>query len=130
VFPHTASSIMRLKSGVMYPYRTPTLRLQPIRYREGIVFRDLGTGYDEVGHVCLTAFPEDRALYIDYFEVDAAFRGRGYGREMYQWVEAYARRLGLRQILLTPYDSALLFWIRMGFTVFSKETYEMMKTLR
>jgi GNAT superfamily N-acetyltransferase len=130
VVPQTPSPVGRAKSGLLYPYRTPTRRLQPLRYREGVLFRDVDTSADEVGHVCLTAFPADRELYIDYFEVAAAFRGQGYGREMYQWVEGYARRRGMRQILLTPYDSALPFWLRMGFRVISTETYEMMKPLR
>ena len=126
----TKPLFVRAKNGLLYAYRTTTVRLQPIRYRNGIVFRDLDTSFDEMGHVCFTAFRRDGELYIEYFEVGEPFRGLGYGREMYEWVEKYARRRGLRQIILTPYDSAVSFWIRMGFRVFSKEPYEMVKTLR
>ncbi len=130
MFQQATSPLGRRMSGAGYLYRTPTRRLQPIRYREGIVFRDLGESFDEVGHVCLTAFSAYKEMYIEYFEVDAAFRGLGYGREMYEWVEAYARRRGIHQIMLTPYDTAVSFWSRMGFSVFSTEPYEMAKTLR
>lgn len=129
MFKQATSPFVRAKSGLVYPYRTPTVRLQPIRYREGIVFRDLNTSFDEVGHVCFTAFPEYKELYIEYFEVDAACRGKGYGREMYGWVEGYARRRGMRQIILTPYDAAVSFWIKMGFSMRLMES-EMVKTLR
>lgn len=129
MFQQATSPVGRAKRGLLYPYRTPTVRLQPIRYKEGIVFRDLGMSFDEVGHVCLTAFPEYKELYIEYFEVKAAFRGLGYGREMYEWVEAYARRRGMRQIILAPYDDAVSFWRRMGFRMRPMEA-EMVKTLR
>ena len=130
MFKQATSPLGRRTNGAGYLYRTPTRRLQPIRCREGIAFRDLGASFDEVGHVCLTPVPAYKELYIEYFEVDAAFRGLGYGREIYEWVEAYARRRGMRQIILTPYDAAVSFWSRMGFSVFSKEPYEMVKTLK
>jgi hypothetical protein len=64
-----------VKGGLLYAYRTPTLRLQPFKCAYGIVFRDLSMSFDEVGHVCFNAFPKDRELNIEYFEVDEGFRG-------------------------------------------------------
>jgi GNAT superfamily N-acetyltransferase len=106
---------MRAKEGLLYVYRTHTLRLQPLRYEYGIVFRERSTIWDEVGRVCFNFFPKDKEAYIEYFEVDEAFRGMGYGREMYEWVEEYAKRRGMKQIKLNPRDSAVGFWRKMGF---------------
>lgn len=109
------SPSMRAKESLLYVYRTPTLRLQPLRYAYGIVFRERGTIWDEVGRVCLNFFPKEKEAYIEYFEVDECFRGMGYGREMYEWVEEYAKRRGMEQITLNPHDSAVGFWRKMGF---------------
>jgi GNAT superfamily N-acetyltransferase len=118
-----------VKGGLLYAYRTPTLRLQPFKCAYGIVFRDLSMSFDEVGHVCFNAFPKDRELNIEYFEVDEGFRGMGYGREMYEWMERYAWRRGMKQIILSPYDSAVGFWMKMGFKWLSGFMLEMVKTL-
>ena len=115
----------------MYTYRTTTLRLQLIRHDDRIVFRDMNFG--EVGYIQFTAF--DDGLYIEYFEVYKPFRGMGYGTEMYEWVEKYAKHRGARRIILTPYDSEVGFWREMGFklgpmVLHSGVTYEMVKELR
>jgi GNAT superfamily N-acetyltransferase len=110
-----SSPSVRAKEGLLYAYKTPTLRLQPFRYAYGIVFRDMSMSFEEVGHVCFNAFPKDRDLNIEYFEMDERFRGMGYGREMYEWMEGYAWRRGMEQIILSPHDSAVGFWRKMGF---------------
>jgi GNAT superfamily N-acetyltransferase len=53
----------------------------------------------------------------------------GYGREMYEWMERYAWRRGMKQIILSPYDSAVGFWMKMGFKWLSGFMLEMVKTL-
>jgi GNAT superfamily N-acetyltransferase len=124
------SPLDKVKRGLLYAYRTPTLRLQPFKCAYGIVFRDLSMSFDEVGHVCFNAFPKDRELRIEYFEVDEHFRRMGYGREMYAWVEKYAKRRGMEQIILSPNDSAVGFWQKMGFKWLSKLRFEMVKAVR
>lgn len=130
LYRQMTSPFVSAKSGLLYAYRTSTLRLQPFRYAYGIVFRDESMSFDEVGHVCLTAFPEYKELNIEYFEVGEAFRGRGYGLEMYEWVEEYAKRRGMEQITLDPRDSAVGFWKKMGFKWPSMLRFEMVKVLR
>lgn len=130
MYRQMTSPFVRAKSGLLYVYRTPTLRLQPCRYEYGIVFKDQSKSFDEVGTVCLKAFPEYKELNIEYFEVDKAFRGRGYGLEMYEWVEEYAKRRGMEQITLNPRDSAVGFWKKMGFKWPSMLGFEMVKVLR
>jgi GNAT superfamily N-acetyltransferase len=61
---------------------------------------------------------------IDYFEVGGPFRGKGYGREMCEWIEECAWRMGMRRIILTPRDSAVGFWRNMGFRVLYRQTCE------
>ena len=109
------SSFVMVKRGSLYTYRTMTPRLQPIRHGNEIVFRNLSMSFDEVGHVCFNALPKDRELNIEYFKVDERFRGMGYGREMYEWVEGYARWRSMKQIILYPKGSAVGFWRKMGF---------------
>ena len=48
---------------------------------------------------------------------------------MCDWVEGYARRRGIKKIILTPYNSALGFWQRMGFRPLSRQKWEMIKVL-
>ena len=125
------SPSVRAKKGLLYAYKTPTLGLQPFRYAYGIVFRDRGMIYDEVGHICINAFPKDRDLFIEYFEVDERFRVMGYGREMYEWVEGYARRRGMERIIIYPKESAEGFWEKMGFKWSSSMLkFDMVKALR
>jgi GNAT superfamily N-acetyltransferase len=120
---------VRVKRGILYTYRTTTPRLQPIRHENEIVFRDLSMSFDEVGHVCINALPKDRELKIEYFEVDERFRGMGYGQEMYEWMEEYARRRSMKQIILYPKESAVGFWRKMGFKWPSMFRFEMAKAL-
>ena len=124
------SPFVRVKRGSLYAYRTTTSRLQPIRQGNEVVFRDLSMSFDEVGHVCINALPKDRELYIEYFEVDESFRGMGYGREMYEWVEGYARWRSMKQIILYPKGSSVGFWWKMGFKWPSMFRFEMAKALR
>ena len=123
------SPSVRSNVGLLYAYKTPMLRLQPFRYAYGIVFRDLSMSLEEVGHVCINAFPKAKELNIEYFEVDKRFRGMGYGREMYEWMEGYARRRGMKQIILSPKESAEGFWRKMGFKRPSMFMLEMAKAL-
>ena len=84
---------------------------------------------DEVGHVTFTALADIKEFYIDYFEVHDIYRGQGYGSEIFNWIEAYAKRKGMRTIFLTPYQSAVNFWVKMGFSHPSRDSDEMLKTL-
>jgi len=106
-----------------------TVRLQPIKRDDRIVFVDRERCYSLRGYVRFTAYRDGGELYIDYFEVWEPFRGVGYGREMWDWVEEYARRRGMKRIILTPYNSAVGFWRKMGFRSLSRQAYEMVKVL-
>ena len=83
------------------------------RYGFWILFMDRGISFFEIGCIYLTVF--DYGLYLEYFEVYEPFRGIGYGTEMYKWFEKYAKRRGVKRIVLMPYDSAVGFWNKMGF---------------
>jgi len=106
------------------------LRLQPIRYTDEIVFRDLDMSFDEIGAVRLTVSNYYKEPYINCFEVDEPYRGMGYGWEMYEWVASYAGRRGVEQIILSPHESAVGFWEKMGFKWSSVLEFDMVKALR
>ena len=117
------------KQDGRYTYRRTTSNLQPVRHDDRIVFLDHHNDRIEVGNVCLQVH-RDRSMYVESFEVNKPIMGFGYGREIYKWVEAYARRRGMRRITLIPYDNVVRFWSKMGFNLSSWDKDEMVKVLR
>lgn len=113
----------------LYVYKTLSTRLQPVRFDNTVVFIDCTAYKAEVGYVDFTVLPEVKEFHIDYFEVHELYRKHGYGREMFDWIEAYARRKGMQTIYITPYESAIQFWTKMGFRPTTYECDEMSKTL-
>jgi GNAT superfamily N-acetyltransferase len=124
------SPFMRVKRGTSYTYKTTTPMLQPIRHGNEIVFRDLNKSFDEVDHVYINALPKDKEFNIEYFEVDERFRGMGYRQEMYEWMEEYAIRRSMKQIIFYPKESVVGFWRKMGFKWPSMLMFKRVKVLR
>jgi GNAT superfamily N-acetyltransferase len=58
-------------------------------------------------------------LFIELFHIPEALRGQGYGRQLMQKAEAFARERGLVGIWLDTFDfQARPFYEKLGFTVF------------
>jgi hypothetical protein len=55
--------LLKKRRGPSHVCETITLRLQPVRRIDRIVFMDRGMIFDEVGHICLTAFHGNRELF-------------------------------------------------------------------
>jgi ribosomal protein S18 acetylase RimI-like enzyme len=66
----------------LYMYKTVSIRLQPVRFDNTVVFIDCTAHKAEVGYVDFTVLPEVKEFHIDYFEVHEILRKQGYGREM------------------------------------------------
>lgn len=113
----------------LYVYKTVSTRLQPVRIDNTMVFINCTTHKAEVGYVDFTVVPDFKEFHIDYFEVHELYRKQGYGREMFVWIENFARRKGIQTIYITPYKSAIQFWTKMGFRPATYECDEMIKTL-
>ena len=69
------------------------------------------------------------ALQLDHFKVADDLQGKGYGREMYQWLENYARERAVIRITLHSYTLATGFWEKMGFKPDTLKTGDMVKVL-
>ena len=68
----------------------------------------------------LNNMPDGRELYIDDLCVDEAARGRQVGRQLYDYVCAYAKNLGCGAVTLNVWEgntAARAFYERMGMTV-------------
>ena len=113
----------------LYVYKTVSTRLQPIRIDNTMVFIDCTTHKAEVGYVDFTVLPDVNEFHIDYFEVHELYRKQGYGREIFGWIEDFARRKGMQTIYITPYKSVIRFWAKMGFKPTTYECDEMIKML-
>lgn len=113
-----------------YVYKTGSTRLHPIRFDNTIVFLECNVFNDEIGYVDFMLLAHEKEFHIDYFEVHSPYQRQGYGREIYDWIEHYAKRKGLQTINLTPYKSAVNFWMKMGFLPISHDSDEMMKTIK
>ena len=113
----------------LYVCKTVSTRLQPVRLDNTLVFIDCTTHKAEVGYIDFTGFSDVKEFHIDYFEVHELYRKQGYGREMFAWIEGYARRKGMQTIYITPYKSAIQFWTKMGFRPSTYECDEMIKRL-
>jgi len=60
------------------------------------------------------------------------FRKKGYGREIYEWVESYAKERGTEKITVISLEEAVGFWRKVGLKrgVWSKPGYlSMVKAL-
>jgi GNAT superfamily N-acetyltransferase len=110
-------------------YKTGSSRLRPIRIDNTIIFLECDIIKDEVGYVDFMTLAYEKEFHIDYFEVHTLYQRQGYGREIYLWIENYAKRKGMHTMYLTPYNSAIRFWIKMGFVPISNESDEMVKSL-
>lgn len=77
-----------------------------------------------IGYVRLNT-PNRDELNIDFLEVYKPFRKKGYGREIYRWIEGYAKRRGIRKITVISLEDAVGFWVKMGLKrgVWSKPGY-------
>lgn len=80
-----------------------------------------------VGYVRLN-LRNKKELNIDFLEVYTPFRKKGYGREIYQWIESYAKRRGINKVTVISYEEAVGFWEKMGLKrgVWSKPGYQSM----
>ena len=67
--------------------------------------------------------------HIDHFKVADDLQGKGYGREMYQWLENYARERGVIQVILHVYQPTTGFWEKMGFKPDGLKKGNMVKVL-
>ncbi len=72
-----------------------------------------------VGCVGLTIIWADLSE-IRSLAVDNAYKGRGIGRKLVEWIVADARRLHIRKIMSLTYEEA--FFEKLGFEVVSKDT--------
>ncbi len=113
----------------LYVFKNSSTRLHPVRIDNTIVFMDNTLHKDEVGYVDFTSLAGVKEFHIDYFEVHEMYRRQGYGREIFMWIENYAKHKGMQTIYLTPYESAIKFWIKMGFFPASNKSDEMIKKL-
>ncbi|MCK4953547.1 GNAT family N-acetyltransferase, partial [Candidatus Bathyarchaeota archaeon] len=68
-------------------------------------------------------------LQLDHFKVTDDLQGKGYGREMYQWLETYAKENAVKRITLHSYKLATGFWEKMGFAPNDLEKGNMIKVL-
>jgi GNAT superfamily N-acetyltransferase len=110
-------------------YQIGSSRLRPIRLDNTIIFIESNIIKDEVGYVDFIQLDHEKEFHIDYFEVHTRYQRQGYGREIYHWIENYAKRKGMHTMYLTLYKSAIRFWIKMGFVPISNESDEMVKSL-
>jgi GNAT superfamily N-acetyltransferase len=110
-------------------YKNGSSRLRPIRIDNTIIFLECNIIKDEVGYVDFMTLDHEKEFHIDYFEVHTLYQKQGYGREIYHWIENYAKHKGIRTIYLTPYKSAVRFWIKLGFLPISHDSDEMIKTI-
>lgn len=111
-------------------HETTPRRLQAVEYKEyddTIYFEAKDDGTRTVGYVRFN-FSGLRGLNIDFLEVYKPFRGKGYGREIYQWLEDYAKNRGIKKITAISYEEAVGFWEKMGLKrgLWSKPGYQNM----
>ena len=87
----------------------------------------------EIQYAAFPSFYESRydltyfSLFLDStpclrsFAIELRFRGRGYGRELYQLVEELAIAQGCEELGLLPRFQARGFWEKMGFEEYFNE---------
>ena len=95
-----------------------TSRLQVVMYDNACAYLFLfgdrsGNQFMPIGFLELVL--DRNVLQIDHFKVADDLQGKGYGREMYQWLENYARENAVMRIALHVYKPATGFWKKMGF---------------
>ena len=78
-----------------------------------VVWGDAGEAL-AVGRVQLNSADEAQ---IRYMAVAAASRGRGLGRQIVERLEAVARQVGAKFVVLNARDSAMAFYSRLGYQV-------------
>lgn len=121
-------------AAVSYKYEITSKRLQAVRYKQHddtIYFQPKANGTHAVGYVRLN-FGDKEELNIDFLEVYVPFRKKGYGKEIYEWTESYAKERGLKKITVISLEEAVGFWRKMGLKrgVWSKPGYlSMVKAL-
>lgn len=82
----------------------------------GLLIRDPESG-EVVGG--LTGYALYQWLFVQFLAVPDSLRGRGYGRELMQRAEAWARAEGLAGMWLDTFEfQAPPFYEKLGFTVF------------
>lgn len=90
-------------------------RLQAVKYKEHddtIYFQPKYDDTRTIGYVRLN-FRGEKDLNIDFLEVYKPFRKEGYGREIYEWTESYAREKGMEKIAVISFEEAVGFWKKM-----------------
>ena len=65
-----------------------------------VYLEDAGSVKTVAGFVIREMLPLGRFLYVDDFVTDAPNRSRGYGRMLFDWLVAYARRQSCDQLHL------------------------------
>jgi len=93
-------------------------------FEDTIYFKSKREKGSIIGYARLNT-PKSDELNIDFFEVYKPLRKNGYGREIYRWLEDYARRRGIKMITVISLDEATGFWRKMGLKrgVWSKPGY-------
>lgn len=93
-------------------------------FDDTIYFRPKRENGSIIGYARLNT-PNSDELNIDFLEVYKPLRKKGYGREIYRWLEDYAKRKGIKKITVISLEEATGFWARMGLKrgVWSKPGY-------
>jgi GNAT superfamily N-acetyltransferase len=122
--PHVGATIS-------YRYEITSKRLQAVKFKQHddtIYFQPKANSTHVVGYVRLN-FGDRGELNIDFLEVYEPFRKKkGYGREIYEWTESYAKERGIKKITVISLEEAIGFWKKMGLKrgVWSKPGYQSM----
>ena len=109
-----------------------TTRLQVVMYDNAcadlFLFGDRnGRQFMPIGFLELVI--DTTVLQIEHFKVADDLQGKGYGREMYRWLENYARENAVMRITLHAYEPATGFWKKMGFKLTDLKKGDMVKDL-
>lgn len=56
-----------------------------------------------------------KKINIDFLEVYKPFRGKGFGREIYDWTENYAKEKDIERVTVISLEEAIGFWKKMQF---------------
>jgi len=112
---------------ISYRYEKDSKRLEAVKYEQyndTIYFKPKANGTHLVGYLRFNLRNKEE-LNIDFLEVYEPFRKNGYGREIYEWIESYAKERGIKKITVISLEDAIGFWMKMGLKigVWSKPGY-------
>lgn len=117
----------RSDAVISHRYKTTSKRLQAVKYKQyddTIYFKPKANSTHAVGYIRFN-FRNKEELNIDFLEVYEPFRKKGYGREIYEWTESYAKERGIKKITVISLEEAVGFWRKMALKrgVWSKPGY-------